>query len=100
MGERNAGDALRQREVGDMQRVADIQGFHVDFDELRQVFWQAGYFNLGQLWEGPSATLLDANCSGFVDEVQGYVGVSFWSALTRWKSACRMRLSPGGAAGP
>src|SRR5471030_318967 len=41
-------NAFRGLEVGQVNDCADFQSRQVDFDELRQVFWQAGHFDFVQ----------------------------------------------------
>src|SRR3990167_9286196 len=70
-------DALRQLEVGQVDDLTDFNGSHVDFDEFRQVFRQAGNFDFDQ-GVGHFATLgLHANRGFLVEEVQGGVGSQF-----------------------
>ncbi|MNY46154.1 hypothetical protein D3C86_1813090 [compost metagenome] len=57
----NQFDALRQLEVGQVDDLADFNGSHVDFDEFRQVFRQAGNFNFSHDVGNFAALLLHAN---------------------------------------
>lgn len=57
-----------------MNDLAQLDLGHVDFDEFRQVFRQAGNFDFGDGVGDLATGLLDANGYFFVDEVQRYVG--------------------------
>jgi len=66
-------NAFRQLQVGHVDGLANFYGSHVDFDEFRQVFRQAGNFDFADGVGDLATLLLHANGSSFVDEVQGYV---------------------------
>jgi len=70
-------NAFRQLQVGHVDSLANFYGSHVDFDEFRQVFRQAGNFDFADGVGDLATLLLHANGGCFVDEVQGYVGGQF-----------------------
>src|SRR5690606_13000292 len=49
-------NASRQVDVGDMQDLSHFDFRQVDFDELRQIFRQAAYFQLGDCVRNRAAT--------------------------------------------
>src|SRR5690606_22551656 len=73
VGQSHQLNAFRQLQVGHVDSLANFYGSHVDFDEFRQVFRQAGNFDFVDGVGDLATLLLHANGSGFVDEVQGYV---------------------------
>ncbi|MNP43940.1 hypothetical protein D3C76_1377850 [compost metagenome] len=77
MGQGHQLDAFRCLDVGQVNGLTDFDLGQVDFDELRQVFRQAGDFDFGEGVGNFAAALLHANGGSFVDEVQGYVGAQF-----------------------
>jgi hypothetical protein len=70
----NEFNAFRGLDVGQVNDVADFSVVQVDFDELRQVFRQAGHFNFSNNVRNFAAFL---DRSSFVDEVQWNVSGQF-----------------------
>jgi hypothetical protein len=77
-------NAFRSFEVRQVNDGADFGVSQVDFDELRQVFWQAGNFDLGNNVRAPP---FFTGASSLM-KCTGTMAVSFWPATTRTKSAC------------
>ena len=73
---RDGADAFRQFEVGNVNRVADVDARQVDLNEFRQVLWQAGDIQIGQHVADNTGMQLHSRRNVGVDKVQRHLDVN------------------------